>query len=58
MKTDLQRKPNEPTWKWVYRLARELNFTDEQLEAMKEVNRLSYMDGMNDYKVSLQKKER
>lgn len=38
-------------------LGKRANFTDEQRKAMKEVGGLSYLDGMNDYKVSLKKEE-
>ena len=39
-------KKDEPLWKWILRLTKALNLTDEQSEAMAEVSKVSYIDGV------------
>ena len=42
----LRHKKDEPLWKWVERLSKALNMTDEQKVAMFEVSKVSYIDGV------------
>lgn len=48
MKKELERKDNEPIYRWVERLSKELHLTKEQKEALHEVATEAYIKGSND----------
>lgn len=48
MKRTLKIRKGEPIHKWINRIGNTLNMTDEQIEAMQEVAKQSYIQGSND----------
>lgn len=48
MKRTLKIRKGETIHKWINRIGNTLNMTDEQIEAMQEVAKQSYIKGSND----------
>ena len=46
MDRKLKQRKNEPLYKWCERIAETLGMTEEQTEALKEVSKRSYIDGV------------
>ena len=48
MKKELEKRKDEPLWKWIERIARYYGWTDEETNVVSQISKQSYLNGSND----------
>ena len=48
MKKELEKRKDEPLYKWIERIARYYRWTDEETDVVSQISKQSYFNGSND----------